>query len=111
MQGTPIEGQNDNAGDAFDVTPAQYTAFLDRHRLLAPVPEPTDAILGSYLMIDPLGRVFGDGTGRHVYSEPVLQIGLTAAAVHAGWSPTRFEARGGVWEWQSASHAIVRAPE
>jgi len=45
-----------------------------------PVPEPTDAMLGSYRVLDPLGRVFCNGAGRYVYSQPVLGVGLAVAA-------------------------------
>jgi radical S-adenosyl methionine domain-containing protein 2 len=100
LQGTRIDGQNDGTADRFEITPAQYVGYLDRHWALAPVPEPTDAILGSYLMLDPLGRVFCNGTGRYVYSQPVLEVGLAAAAAQGRWSPARFDARGGSWEWR-----------
>jgi hypothetical protein len=57
-------------------------------------------MLGSYRVLDPLGRVFCNGAGRYVYSQPVLGVGLAVAAARGAWSPARFGARGGSWKWR-----------
>ncbi len=54
---------------------------------------------GSYVMVDPLGRFFGNATGRHVYSQPILDVGVDAALAQVGFVPTKFEARGGTYAW------------
>lgn len=100
LQATLIRGQNDDAGALLDVTPAQFASFLERHQALNPVEETTASILGGYLMIDPLGRVFSDAPGCHVYGPPVLEVGLARSAVETGWDPQRFLDRGGVWPWR-----------
>ena len=109
LQGTRIAGQNEGAGAVLDVTPAQFAAFVETHRDLGPVVETAGAILGSYLMVDPLGRVFSNSRGRHDYGAPVLVAGLEASALQAGWLPQRFEDRGGIWDWR-ARDQVHRAP-
>jgi len=46
---------------------------------LLPVVEDNDAMRGSDAMVDPLGRLFGNATGRHVYSRPVVEVGVDLA--------------------------------
>ena len=103
LQATPMAGQNDGADALLAVTPAQFAAYVARHEALGPVVESTPSILGSYLMVDPLGRAFGNASGRHIYGEPLLRVGLEASVLQAGWRPEHFEARGGVWDWRAAS--------
>ena len=62
--------------------------------------EGTGSILGSYLMVDPLGRAFGNATGTHVYGEPILSVGIEKSVAQTGWVPERFLSRGGVWDWR-----------
>ena len=82
------------------MTPAQFATSRGAHRARTPVEETPASILGGYLMIDPLGRVFSDAPGRHVYGPPVLEVGLARSAVGTGWEPQRFLDRGGVWPWR-----------
>ncbi|HVY61328.1 MAG TPA: viperin family antiviral radical SAM protein [Planctomycetota bacterium] len=105
LQAVAIAGQNDGKIEALKVTREQFDNFLRRHADLNPVGEHEDEILGSYLMVDPSGRFFGNATGRHVYSRPVLEVGVDAAVRETGWSPDKFVDRGGVYEWRSTSEA------
>ncbi len=66
---------------------------------LGPVAEGNDDMQGSYVMVDPLGRFFGNATGRHVYSAPILEVGVEAALAQVGVSTAKFEARGGRYTW------------
>ena len=54
---------------------------------------------GSYAMIDPLGRFYGNATGAHVYSRPILEVGVEAALAEVGCEVGRFDARGGRYTW------------
>jgi len=103
FQALPVEGQNDGEIEALRVTADQFAEFLARHDhlppQLAPIAEDNDAMRGSYVMVDPLGRCFGNATGRHVYSEPILDVGVDAALAQVGFVPERFEARGGRYAW------------
>ena len=104
FQALPMEGQNDGSIDGLIITHGQFQTFLDRHSHLAddgycPVVEDNDAMRGSYLMIDPLGRFFGNATGRHVYSAPILSVGVEVAVAEVGFDPKKFIARGGSYSW------------
>ncbi len=104
FQVLPMKGQNDGHVEDLLVTPEQFAAFVERHQPLAavgmaPVVEDNDAMRGSYAMIDPLGRFFGNATGEHVYSEPILEVGVAAALAQVGFSAAKFEDRGGRYAW------------
>jgi radical S-adenosyl methionine domain-containing protein 2 len=104
FQVLPVGGQNDGRVDDLLVTSEQYASFVARHAHLAdeglaPVVEDNDAMRGSYLMVDPLGRFFGNATGRHVYSSPILEVGVQAAMAEVGFEEAKFTARGGRYQW------------
>ncbi len=104
FQVLPVDGQNDGSVDDLLVTSAQFDAWVVRHRALeaegfGPVVEDNDAMTGSYLMVDPLGRFYGNSTGRHVYSAPVLDVGVAAAARAVGFDPDKLVERGGLYRW------------
>jgi radical S-adenosyl methionine domain-containing protein 2 len=104
FQVLPIGGQNDGGVEPLLVTPDQFAAFVAGHAHLAkeglaPIVEDNDAMRGSYAMIDPLGRFYGNATGRHVYSPPILEVGVEAALTAVGFVPARFDARGGRYSW------------
>jgi radical S-adenosyl methionine domain-containing protein 2 len=99
-----IEGQNDGQVDDLLITDDQFRAWVGRHRHLgleglAPIVEDNDAMRGSYVMVDPLGRFIGNSTGRYVYSAPIAEVGVDAALRQVGWSPEKFEERGGRYGW------------
>jgi radical S-adenosyl methionine domain-containing protein 2 len=104
FQVLPIEGQNSGRVEALLVTADQFRAFVARHEPLAadglaPVSEDNDAMTSSYVMVDPLGRFYGNATGRHLYSDPILSVGVDAALAQIGWSPEKFGQRGGLYDW------------
>jgi radical S-adenosyl methionine domain-containing protein 2 len=104
FQVLPIGGQNDGAVEPLLVSRDEFRAFVDRHAGLAddglaPIVEDNDAMKGSYVMVDPLGRFYGNATGRHVYSAPILSVGVEAALSQVGFSPSKFDARGGRYSW------------
>jgi radical S-adenosyl methionine domain-containing protein 2 len=102
MQFTHVPGENDGQAAALRVTSTAYDEFVARHR--PPIeaagawvqPESSEVINSTYVMIDPMGRVFQVGPQGHVRSEPVLQVGLTRAIEQAGgYDRARFVERGG----------------
>lgn len=104
FQVLPVEGQNDGAVDDLLISSAEFAAWVGRHRGLdaeglGPVVEDNDAMTGSYLMVDPIGRVYGNSTGRHVYSAPILEVGIAAAARQVGFDIGRLIDRGGLYRW------------
>lgn len=104
FQVLPMGGQNDEKVGPLLISDAEFRSYLERHAGLAaegmaPVAEDNDAMRGSYVMVDPLGRFFGNATGRHVYSRPILEAGVHAALSEVGFSTDKFEARGGRYAW------------
>lgn len=104
FQVLPMKGQNDGRVTPLLITPSQFRAFVTRHEHLSwegfePVVEDNDAMRGSYVMIDPLGRFFGNATGTHIYSDPILNVGVLNALRQVGFVPEKFEARAGRYDW------------
>ena len=104
LQVLPVSGQNDAAVDQFITTEGQFNAYVDRNRGventgIAVVPESTELITGSYLMVDPAGRFFDDVTGTHNYSQPILEVGVEAAIKEVNPITERFVERGGLYDW------------
>jgi radical S-adenosyl methionine domain-containing protein 2 len=99
-----VEGQNDGRVEPLLVSRERFEAFVARHASLASggitvVAENNDAMEDSYVMIDPLGRFYGNHGGRHVVSAPILSVGIQDALREVGFSETKFEARGGKYAW------------
>lgn len=104
FQVLPIDGQNNGSVEPLLISAEEFTAFLDRHASLAaeglaPVGEDNEAMTGSYLMIDPLGRFFDNVAGRLTYSRPILEVGPEAALQEIRFSLVRLESRGGRYSW------------
>ncbi|WP_428264307.1 viperin family antiviral radical SAM protein [Haliangium sp.] len=105
FQVLPVAGQNDGDVDQLLIPATAFEAFLERHRPLAaegvpPVAEDNQAMRGSYVMVDPLGRFYSSLTGRHEYSEPILQVGVAQALRQIGFSMAKLRARGGLYRWE-----------
>lgn len=105
FQVLPLDGQNDGSVEEFLITKQQFDAFVARHTHLAqeglaPVPEDNDAMTGSYLMVDPLGRFADNTSGSLKYSRPILQVGPKVALDENQFSLVRLVARNGVYSWR-----------
>jgi radical S-adenosyl methionine domain-containing protein 2 len=105
LQALHIRGENDAAFPAFAVSPEQFSAFVARHRAtestLTLAAEDNEAMTGSYLMVDPLGRFFTNWNGVQRYSSPIWQVGWDTALAEVVVSRARFLARGGRYAWAS----------
>lgn len=104
FQVLPMRGQNDGVVEPLLIPAEVFAAFIQRHlpltaEGLGPIVEDNDAMRGSYAMIDPEGRFFGNATGEHVYSRPILEVGVEAALAEVGVSEAKFLQRGGVYAW------------
>lgn len=107
FQATRIEDQNGTTIGNYAVSGEQFAEFCARHADLDPVCESSDAIRGSYLMIDPRGRFFGNAQGHHVYSDPIAKVGIEEAVRQVGWSPLAFLARGGSYLWRTSDSEVA----
>jgi radical S-adenosyl methionine domain-containing protein 2 len=54
---------------------------------------------GSYLMVDPAGRFFDNVNGRHTYSRPIIEVGVTEALKDIRFDLGKFYEREGVYDW------------
>lgn len=104
FQVLPIDGQNDGRVEPLLITRSQFRAFVERHAPLAgeglaPIAEDNEAMTGSYLMVDPLGRFFDNVDGRLHYSRPILDVGVDQALADVRFSLTKLERRGGIYAW------------
>ena len=104
LQVLPIRGQNDGLVDDQMITPEQFSGYVARNRGVetmgvAVVPESNDLMTGSYVMVDPAGRFFDNTAGTHVYSRPILEVGVDAALQDVSVDPHKFRLRDGLYAW------------
>lgn len=108
LQIMAVTGQNDQHIDIMSVSRAGFDNFVQRHLPVAVagirlVPEPVDFIRGSYAMIDPAGCFFDSANGGHRYSQPILDIGISAAFSQVSFDHERFLSRGGSYDFAPPS--------
>ena len=104
-----IEGENDGRVEPLLVSQEQFENYMVRHRRyfqdfeeIQIVSEDNEDMLGTYVMIDPQGKVYTNLNGHYHYSkQSAVDIGFSAAweQVLDGFSQERFVNRGGIWEW------------
>ena len=104
LQVLPVRGQNDGPVDDQVITPEQFAGYVARNRRVEAsgvtvVPESNDLMTGSYLMVDPAGRFFDNTAGTHVYSRPIIEVGIEAALREVSVDPDKFRLRDGLYDW------------
>ena len=107
LQVLPVRGQNDHLIDDQVITPEQFASYVARNRRVEElgvvvVPEDNELMTGSYVMVDPAGRFFDNTTGAHVYSRPIIEVGVEAALRDVSVDPAQFRLRGGLYAWRGA---------
>ncbi|MGB1567945.1 MAG: viperin family antiviral radical SAM protein [Candidatus Poseidoniaceae archaeon] len=109
FQALPIEGENDDSIEELSISKEQFDQYVMRHRRslsemedCSIVAEDNEAMLGTYAMIDPIGRVYTNAHSRYKYSShSCLVIGFIEAwnEVSNGFDQASFVARDGQWDW------------
>lgn len=100
FQALRVEGQNDEQWDEIKVSGSQYNEFLNRHiHQPAIVPENNATMTGSYLLIDPLGRLFENSAGHHTYSDSLITNNIDHCLSQINLNRKMFLKRGGVYAW------------
>lgn len=100
FQALRVRGQNDSQFDEIKVSKSQYIEFVNRHKhQLSLVPEDNEAMTGSYLLIDPQGRLFENSAGRHTYSSPLQSNNIETCLSQIELNREMFEKRGGIYNW------------
>ena len=97
-----MAGQNDERIEEMTVSADEFERYAERNRAvetrgIVVVPESNELMTGSYVMVDPLGRFYDNTTGRHRYSRPILDAGVSAALGDVAVYADRFKERGGVY--------------
>ena len=104
LQVLPVKGQNDGLVDNLVITQEEFARYVARNRYVESmgimvVPESNDLMTGSYVMVDPAGRLFDNVAGTHVYSRPINQVGVDAALREVSVDPDKFRLRDGLYDW------------
>lgn len=100
FQALRIEGQNDKQFHEIKVTSDQYLDFISRHQEFScMVPESNELMTGSYLLIDPQGRLFENSAGKHTYSSPLQDNDIEKCLSEINLDREMFIKRGGIYKW------------
>ncbi len=95
-----IEGQNETQFDEIKCSDKDFYNFIDRHNGIdALVPEDNEAMTGSYLLIDPQGRLFENSKGKHTYSDSLISNEMEHCLGQIELNRETFIARGGIYNW------------
>lgn len=94
-----VEGQNDTQFNEIATTDWGFQGFLQRHNHPAMVVENNEDMTGSYLLIDPQGRLFENSKGKHTYSKPLQDNDIEACLSEINLNREAFINRGGIYEW------------
>jgi radical S-adenosyl methionine domain-containing protein 2 len=112
LQVTPVAGQNDHFIRSLEVNRNKFEQFVSRHRHLEAqgirvIAEPVETIRGSYAMVSPDGRFFDSSSGRHFYSQRILDVGLSEAFSQVAFDSAKYDGRDGNYDpFTSASQSL-----
>lgn len=100
FQALRVEGQNDQQFDEIKVTDEEFNGFVIRHAAQPSiVVENNEAMTGSYLLIDPLGRLFENSEGKHTYSDTLVTNEVDHCLSQITLNRDMFIQRGGIYNW------------
>lgn len=92
-----VDGQNDHQFE--EIRSTDFEGFISRHVHPAMVVENNEAMTGSYLLIDPQGRLFENSTGKHTYSDPLQNNSMKHCLSQISLDREMFIKRGGIYQW------------
>ncbi len=101
LQFTFVAGEHGEAARSLAISGVAFDRFVDRNRAVERAgvwlaPERDTTIQKTYVMLDPMGRVFQHGPHGHILSPPVTEVGLTRALeTVGGYDRWAFLDRGG----------------
>lgn len=94
-----VNGQNDTQFNEIATSTFGYFAFLQRHNHPSMVVEDNETMTGSYLLIDPQGRLFENSKGVHTYSQPLQDNDIDVCLSEISLDRNKFIKRGGIYKW------------
>ena len=77
----------------------EFDVFTKKHRKLNPIFENNDAMIESYMMIDPQGRFYQNSGKIYIFSRPILEVGVIYALNEIQYNHDKFVERGGLYAW------------
>lgn len=100
LQATKIIGQNEEIAQNYLINANEFNDFVKNNIYylgndIKAIIESSDAIIGSYLMIDSYGRFYDDSNGIHKYSSSILKKDVTTCLSQINNSFEKFAAREG----------------
>lgn len=97
----PVEGQNGGTKNELLIKGSQFKQYVNLHKQKGcnPVAEDNEEMRGSYAMVDPSGRFYDSSKGYHVYSHPILVVGVMNAYNQVTIDNNKFHKRGGNYNW------------
>lgn len=94
-----VEGQNDKQFEDIRTTRNGFKTFVSRHNHPSMVVEDNNLMTGSYLLIDPQGRMFENSGGKHTYSRSLLTNTVDECLSDINLNRKTFLERGGIYNW------------
>lgn len=94
-----VEGQNDKQFDEIKTSWQGFNGFVLNHKHPSMVVENNKAMTGSYLLIDPQGRLFENSEGKHTYSDKLQDNSIEHCLTQINLNREAFINRGGVYKW------------
>lgn len=94
-----VEGQNDEDFESIKSTKGAFEEYVKRNKQAVIVPENNEVMRGSYLLIDPQGRLFENTNGSHTYSSRLQENDLLKCLGEINLNREMFIKRGGVYKW------------
>lgn len=92
-----VEGQNDKDWEEIKCT--DFQGFCQRHHYKHMVVEDNNLMTGSYLLIDPLGRLFENSLGSHSYSNSLIEDSFENCYNQLQFNEKTFIERGGIYNF------------
>ena len=100
FQALRVEGQNDDQFEEIRVTAEQFNSYIQNHKhQKSIVIEDNESMTGSYLLIDPQGRLFENSKGKHTYSKPLQDNDIDSCLSEINLNRKMFIKRGGIYKW------------
>jgi radical S-adenosyl methionine domain-containing protein 2 len=104
FQVLPIKKQNDKNILDFKINTLQFNLFKHNHQRLLGIDvvfENNEAMVESYLMIDPAGRFIDNSNQIYKYSSPILEVGVSKAYAEININYKKFIKRNGLYNWSN----------
>ena len=92
-----VIGQNDKQFD--EIKSTDFKGFVERNKCDVMVVESNELMIGGYLLVDPIGRLFEDTAGHHTYSDQLQFNTIEHCLSQINLKRDVFLNRGGIYEW------------